>query len=106
MQATNQSWCLSDVDSTIAKVSQKLDALSWGYLYSVNYNTDIYRDQTYVRTLLSDVDRYQAGSLLCKQYLYGILRFEEFCNLMDEYGLKHYLTDVCKALSSTFNCYS
>lgn len=47
---------LSDLKSAIIKLSEELNALSCGYLYSVNYNKDISPDRGHTGKVLSDVD--------------------------------------------------
>lgn len=43
-------------------------------------------------------ERYNTGISLCNQYLYGILNSDEFCEKMNEAGLKTFLYGVNKFL--------
>lgn len=99
MHYSSQEWVEArDLNTAINRLSCKLDDLSFDSLHAANYDLNYCFIEVEVQRLMKDYERYDVGSVLCKKYLYGIIKLEEFCEQMVQADLKCFLYDIEKYL--------
>ncbi|XP_074026519.1 uncharacterized protein [Leptinotarsa decemlineata] len=99
MQYSAQEWPEAvDLDSAIRKMAWEMADLSFDALHSSNYDLSVCYDAEEVRKLLELSEKYELGVALCHKYSYGSRNLDDFCKLIIEADLKHFLYDICTYL--------
>ncbi|XP_074034362.1 uncharacterized protein [Leptinotarsa decemlineata] len=95
MQYSAEEWPEAvNLDSAIRRLAWELADLSFDALHSSNYDLSVCYDAEEVRKLLELSEKYELGVALCHKYSYGSGNLDEFCELMIEADLKHFLHSI------------